>query len=204
MRWSQDRDIVLNYGINHALVGSLFHYQPINEEQMQDNQVVAEEFVFGNKYQIIPKFSLCLMRREYFILWKDENINNEENMSHIKFLLKREVNIYSAENNDEAINIIQRKNKNKMKIITNCGPNLSGKQLIEYIRNEFHYNFIILVFASHLGHITWVRNIPNVILTTEISKFFNFIMLEMTHENVMNYIRSLEDSYDVKFNINEE
>lgn len=78
------------------------------------------------------------------------------------------------------------------------------KKLIEHIRNELHYNFIILVFSSNLGHISWVKNIPNVILTTEISKFRDFIMLEMTHKNVMNYIRSLEDSYDVKFNINEE
>lgn len=84
----------------------------------------------------------------------------------MKELLKQGVNTYGVKNNEDAINIIKAKKRNKIKLVTNCGEELLGKQLIETIRNEFHYNFICLVFTSRFEYLDCVRTIENVILTT--------------------------------------
>ena len=198
-----DPNLLENCGINHVLVGNSVGYNPIREEERERNLVVAGEFVFGRKYQIIPIFSFQVMRRDHLILWKDDHIDNDENSSYMKELLKQGVNIYGVKNNEDAINIIKAKKRNKIKLITNCGEELLGKQLIETIRNEFHYNFICLVFTSRFEYLDWVRTFENVILTTSEEKFKEFISLEMTQENVMRYIRDLESYHHTVFNINE-
>lgn len=198
-----DNYIVTNYGINYAFVGSQNDYWPIKEEDKDKHFVTAEEFVFGNKNQIIPIFSFEIMRRDFLILWKDDHIDNIENSSYMREMLKQGVNIYGAKNNEEAINIIKLKKRNKIKFITNCGPDLSGKKLIEKIRNEFHYNFICLVFTSRITHLNWVKDMPNVILTTDDFKFREYVEMKMTQKNFLNFIKDLEQTYHTKFNIKE-
>ena len=74
---NMDDDIVSNYGINYAFVGNENDYFPIEEKDKDKHFVVAEEFVFGNKNQIIPIFSFEIMRRDFMILWKDDHIDNK-------------------------------------------------------------------------------------------------------------------------------
>lgn len=196
---TMDKDVVDNCGINHTTVGSSNGYKPINLNEKDKHNVVAEEFVFGNKFQILPIFSFEVMRRDHFILWKDDHIDNNENTKYMKDIQKQGINIYGCKNNEEALNLIKIKRKNKIKLITNCGHELHGKQLIEAIRNNYKYNFICLVFAMNPNHFNWATKMDNVILTLDQKKFKEFISLEMDKDKITDYIKDLEKRHKVKF-----
>ena len=51
---SISKDVVNNFGINHAYVGNKTGFHPISPSDFDKNDIAAEEFVFPNKYQIIP------------------------------------------------------------------------------------------------------------------------------------------------------
>lgn len=50
----------------------------IDSASKDKNYLSAEEFVFPNKFQIIPVYSFTVMRKDHYILWKDDNVENEE------------------------------------------------------------------------------------------------------------------------------
>ena len=64
-------DIRSNFGIHHTLVGSSTKFTPIPKNTRNLNYISAEEFVFGNKFQIIPIYSFTVMRTDHFILFKN-------------------------------------------------------------------------------------------------------------------------------------
>ena len=198
-------DVVNSCGIHHAFVGSSNNYEPIKEGEEDYNYITANEFVFPNKYQIIPVYSFTVMRKDYFILWKDENIENSENTNYMKELQeKREVNVYFSKSVDEALEIIKRKKKNKIKLITNGGYNLTGKKLIEEARKIIDSNFVCFVFASCIDHIEWVSRMENVLFASSASHFRDFAEMELDKKKIIEFAHVLEESYQYKININED
>lgn len=145
------------------------------------------------------------MRSDYFILWKDENITNSENSEYMKDLSKKiEVNVYFKSSVDEALNLIRLKKYNKIKLITNGGHELTGKKLIQEARKIIGSNFLCFVFASNDRHLNWVLDMENVIFTTIPKVFKEFAELKMNMNDVLNFIRRLEESSHVNFRINQE
>lgn len=71
------------------MVGSNNRFEPITNDERENNLIIAEEFVFPKKYQIIPICSFTVMRTDYYILWKDEHITNNENTRYMKDLSKK-------------------------------------------------------------------------------------------------------------------
>lgn len=69
---------------------------------------------------------------------------------------KINVNIYFEETIEDAIDIIDIKKYNRLKLITNGGESLSGKKLIEDARKILHSNFVCLVFARNRDHLKWI------------------------------------------------
>ena len=145
-----DEDIKNNHGINQALVGNKNDYKPINENDIDQNEVWANEFVFPDKYQFIPCCSFTVMRKDYYILWKDENLDNNENSEYMKDLSKNmEVNVYGKKSVEEAVDIIRKKKYAAVKLITNAGGDQkTGRDLILQAREIIGSNFICLVFAG--------------------------------------------------------
>lgn len=120
------------------------------------------------------------MRTDYFILWKDENIENNENTNYMKELSREiQVNIYFKRQLDDAINLINLKKLNRIKLITNGGAQLTGKKLIEEARKIIKSNFVCLVFASDIRHYEWVSQMENVLFTNNPVFFREFARLNI-------------------------
>ncbi|KAK8875571.1 hypothetical protein M9Y10_005740 [Tritrichomonas musculus] len=198
-------DIVNNFGINHAYVGNTTGFHPISPSDFDKNDIAAEEFVFPNKYQIIPICSFMVMRTDHLILWKDDNINNEENSEYMKELTKKiEVNVYGRKTWEEAVEVLKLKKHNRIKLITNGGAGLTGKKLIEEARKIIGSNFVCLVFANSAEHLDWVLKMENVLFTNDPETFRKFASLGMTEKEVLDYIDFIEKSKNIKFNINQK
>lgn len=84
------------------------------------------------------------MRKDQFILWKDENAENTENRSYLtEISIKTQVNIYNTKSVEEVLKEIETKKRNKFKLITNGGGSeKTGRKLIEKARKIVHSDFI--------------------------------------------------------------
>lgn len=193
-----------NYGIHHALIGMKSKYHPFDMSQIDNQYYTAEEFVFPNKFQVIPIFSFTVMRTSHLILWKDENLDNSENSRYMKELSeKMQVNVYSRKSLEESMEVVRLKRKNVIKLITNGGANLSGKKLIEEARKVIGSDFVCLVFAMSWGHFEWVKNMKNVLLTNKAEMFRKFAALNMEINSIMGFIDELEKLHKVKYYIDQ-
>lgn len=200
-----ESSIVKEYGINHAYVGNSKRFCPVDPKYKDQNDIFAQEFVFPNKYQIIPICSFMVMKADHLILWKDENIQNSENAEYMRDLSKRiEVNLYGKKSVEEAVEVVKLKKYNKIKLITNGGNQLSGKKLIEESRKIIGSNFVCLVFARSTNHFEWVKNMENVLLTFNAEAFRKFAALKMNQKDVLDYIDYLEKLHGFKYKINKE
>lgn len=200
-----DPKIANKFGIHHTVVGDSVYYHPISLSPNNRNVIVAGEYVFPNKYQIIPICSFIVMRTDYFILWKDENIENNENTNYMKELSREiQVNIYFKRQLDDAINLINLKKLNRIKLITNGGAQLTGKKLIEEARKIIKSNFVCLVFASDIRHYEWVSQMENVLFTNNPVFFREFARLNMNMADVLDFIHKLEEFSQLRFNINQD
>ena len=182
---------------------------PVGPPEKEGNEIKASEYVFPNKFLLyIPFCSLTVMKRDHYILWKDENINN----MYIEFLKelsrKMEVNVYTKKNVNNALKIIQNKKYARVKLITSGGDdnNLSGKKLIEQARKITHSNFVCLVFSDSNSHMEWICEMENVLFTSDPNDFKKFVALNMNLNDVLAFTSQLKNKYETdkyKFRINE-
>lgn len=143
-------DIKYNYGISYALVGSANKYQPIKECEKEKSQNHANEYFFANKFQLFPCCSVSIKRKDYYILLKNENVQNSENADYMKQLSKKmEIDVYSESSVNGALEIIRTKKFAKIKLITNGGINLTGKSLIEQTRKIAGSNFVSICWYKN-------------------------------------------------------
>lgn len=144
------------------------------------------------------------MRKDHYVLWKDENVDNSENSGYMKQLSKSlEVNIYCRNNNNDALQVLRTKNKTMVKLISNGSK---GKDFIQSARNLIGSNFVCLVFTSSTGHMEWVSKMENVFLTVSPDDFKNFASLKMNKSDILSFIQGLKKKYETskyKFLINE-
>ncbi|KAK8857555.1 hypothetical protein M9Y10_015960 [Tritrichomonas musculus] len=205
-----DEKTAKNYGINRAFVGSENNYKPIDEKDKDQNKIWANEFVFAIKDQFIPFCTFTVMRKDHYILWMDENLDNNENSKYMKELSKNmEVNIYGVKSVDEALKIIKTKKYAAIKLITSAGGDKkTGKVLIEEARKIIHSNFVSLVFTSNVNHMEWVSQMENVILTTNQEEFKEFAKINMNVVNILDFVNKIRKPYEkqtgYQFKINEE
>ena len=201
-------DIAKHYGYNTALVGNRNDYKPIPENEKDNNEIWANEYVFPHKNQFIPCLSFTVMRKDHYILWKDEKLDNSENAGYMNDLSKNmEVNIYGKKSVAEALEVIRKKKYAAVKLMTNAGENLTGKDLIIKAREIVGSDFVCLVFAGSKGHMEWISKMKNVILTTDSDEFKEFAALKMNVVSVLNFIEKIRGKYetrDYKFQIDEE
>ncbi|KAK8838548.1 hypothetical protein M9Y10_033177 [Tritrichomonas musculus] len=151
--------IINNYGIHRVLVGDKKSYHVIQKEEIIDSNLVAYEFVFPNKYQIIPIFSFKVMRSDFYILWADEN------GKHIKYSndLRKNVaeNIYYSSGGAAIAEIVERKKKNKIKLIISYENPDSARSIIEGVRDCYGSDIVCLIFSTDEKQIKFAESIEN-------------------------------------------
>ena len=105
------RQILENKGALVADIGdSSKNFLPIDISKSDENKTIGKEFIVDDEDQIIPLFVFTVMRKNHFILWKSERIDEEYNAKTLQELIKYcNVNVYGCKTDEEAIEIIQRK-----------------------------------------------------------------------------------------------
>lgn len=98
-----ESDVKENYGIHKVLVGNKNKFYPIQPNEKEKNDIVAEEYVFPQKYQICPILSLMIMRTDHILLWKDEHIDNDENLKYAEEISKKLKLDYIKRNQKKAL-----------------------------------------------------------------------------------------------------
>ena len=184
---------------------------------------IGNEYLLTDKDQILPLYGITLKRVEYLVIWRDINFNknnpnhyNQEMFNeiqefhrNIKKYIRRELNskVYFIQNNEEALELVERKKYNKVIIITN--GNNDGQGFIMNARRIIGSNAIAAVTAYSVStHINWVKNMDNVLILNGLDfheKFFNCIKMNdkklynLLREEIINHYRNSIDD----FNLNE-
>lgn len=207
-------DIKENNGIHQIFVESKTSFHPCginNRKSKQSNNnkpsfVTAFEYVFPNSNQLIPVFSLTIMRPEYYVLWLNEKGENDNESSNYLFDLRHEaeVNVYYKQTIDEAFKLVNRKTRCKLKFIITVENIDLCRNYINRIRGCHQNNFICLIFSSERRLIELSLEMENVIFTDEFVKLDRFIKMPLENDLIINFCEGLENKYKIKFNINED
>ncbi|KAK8836431.1 hypothetical protein M9Y10_037686 [Tritrichomonas musculus] len=150
-----------NYGIYKVLVGDKENFHKIEENEREQSMVVANEFVFSDKYQIIPISSFTIMRTNYFILWIDTESEQQKILDHNNELkiLKRSVkeNIYYEKSIENGMNLMKKKKYNKVKLILSICDESSCSNIINEANTIFNSNCDFLNYQNQLKQMRSVR-----------------------------------------------
>ena len=192
-------------------------------ELYKNKRAIAKEFLITDKCQILPLYSITVKRLEYLVIWRDYNFDirnpnnyaiqtfNEMKEFHrkIKKIISREFDskIYYIKTTEEALELIDRKQYNKIIIITNGANNA-----IDFIRNArkiIGAKVIVGVSVYNIPlHISWIKTMKNTLLLNDIDfhyKFFKAIMQnnEMALYNLKNEIINYYTPKFAGFNLGE-
>eukprot|EP01117_Protostelium_nocturnum_P004307 TRINITY_DN1569_c7_g1_i2.p1 TRINITY_DN1569_c7_g1~~TRINITY_DN1569_c7_g1_i2.p1 ORF type:complete len:874 (-),score=207.25 TRINITY_DN1569_c7_g1_i2:205-2793(-) len=133
-----------------------------------------EEFVVPGPDQILPLFLVTVKRVDSLILWRDPNIKSNENQT----ILKRgrsstPFNIYGVETTEDGMEVIKRKKKNKIFLMTSGS---GGEEFVTQARKELNHTNAILVFCGNVEyHQTWASKLTNVFVTSSSVEVEEFI-----------------------------
>lgn len=197
-----DTETRKKFGINYAIVGDSTGFLPVNSND-DKSTIIAEEFVFPNKIQLVPLCSFTVIRRDHCIIWKDERIKETDiNAIFLRKLSKeKEINTYFMHSNEEALKIIKNKKYASFKLITSGGGSeLLGKNLIVDARNIIGSRFVCLVFATNIElHMDWISKMKNVLFASVDEYFQAFAQLDMNLKDILDFESKLKQDYAAIF-----
>ena len=179
------------------------------------------EFVVWDFNQICPFISATLERKEFCVIWRDINFspnpiyNNNYDKIFKEFLHERmkyinemsKFNIYTFENSEDALKVIERKKYNKIILISNVGTDLAGKEFITNARKILGNDIIALFLAYSESHLEWIKDYKNAIFSNDpkfYEKYLECFVQENIEESILDLKEEIEYFYDVKFNFDEE
>lgn len=176
------------------------------------NMILKDENLLSD-YNVQKNCTVYLIARvsddpnplNYITIWRDDNIDNEENSKYRKSLEEKGYSgVYFKKTISEALDVIKSCGTTKIKLITNGGVSLTGRTLIQEARKITGKNFVTLVFAKSPQHLEWITPMVNVLFTTKPDMFKQFVELKMNKESVSPFIKKLQNDNKVTFKINEE
>ena len=184
------------------------HFFPITPDEIDENEICGNEYVYPNKYQLIPCLSFTVLRKDHYILYNDENLNDDECSEFMNEILTiSEVNVYSKSNIDDSVDLIRKKKYVAVKLITCAVSDLSSRDLIIQSRQIIGSNFVCLVFSPTENNIDWISKMENVLLTTDYEDVKKFASLKMNINDLLAFIQDLKNKYEKNgfhFSINEK
>ena len=209
--------IIENYGAHLIYVesSSSFHPSDINPTYGKNSQpkasrnsyVTAFEYVFPRREQMVPVFSVSVMRPRFYVLW----FKNIDVFDVYLNQLKRncEFNIYCKNDLNEAIQFVERKKRNILKLIVSVDNVDLCKEVIDKIRECYQNNFVCLIFSNNLKLLNLAESMENVLFTDNEVYFKKFVKIKLMKKKIINFSRKLKKYYNAngnqkKFNINED
>ncbi len=193
------------------------------EEEPDKTKFYGTEYVIWELEQICPLLGAKLKRKEYCVIWRDNNFsskpvyNNEFDDLFKKFLNERmkyveqyaEQNIYPCDSTDEALALVKRKKYNKIILLSNVGSDLGGKKFVDEARKIIGNDVVALFLAYNTGHLDWIKNYKNSLFSNapnfyeEYLKCFSEEKMNIEYE-IMKLKEKIENHYNVKFNFDDK
>ena len=168
--------------------------------ELQKGKLIGTEYVITEMEQILPLYGLTLKRNEYFVIWRDTNLEGKNEFSD--FLKERKMFIYKQakmnaffeSNTERALEIINRKKYNKIIIISSCGKDKSGLKFIEIARKILGFNVMVLFFSADPSHLQWIQRLPNALYTNN-AIFYEKYILNYNRQGLLNLKNEVEKNY---------
>ena len=162
-------------------------------------------YVVFEKSQMLPMFALTAQRNEYCVIWRDPNLEEQNNRftnynNKLRFLImeKMKCNAYFAYTTEEALKLIERKKKNKIILISNIGPDFGGKKFVEEARNAIGSNIVVLFSSYDPSHLEWLKSFPNALFSNE-TAFYERYISNFTENGLKVLKKDIEAHYNTTF-----
>ena len=192
------------------------------EDEPDKSKFYGTEFVIWELEQICPLLGAKLKRKEYCVIWRDNNFsskpvyNNEFDNLFKKFLNERmkyveqyaEQNIYPCDSTEEALTLIRRKKYNKIILLSNVGSDLGGKKFIDEARKIIGNDVVALFLAYNTGHLDWIKNYKNSLFSNDPNFYEEYLNCFSEEKNdakceIKKLKEKIENHYKVKFNFDD-
>jgi len=180
------------------------------EAKEKKGKFIGTEYILNNMNQILPLFGFTLKRNEYLIIWKDSNLNEDNNYNSFLNYLKKlylfqfsDKNIYFEASTEKALELIERKKFNKIILISNIGLDYSGKKFAEIARKILGFNVVVLFFSNNNNHLKWIKDFPNSLYTNKI-EFCSKYISNYNKEGLLNLKKEMETFYKIKLNLDKD
>lgn len=161
--------------------------------------MVAKDIAIPSKNQTIPVCSFTVMRTEFFVLFIDTKKLLFDLQNEIRGKLKE--NVYYSNSIEEALEIIDKKKLNKMKLIISFDDYNLGKSIIIGIREITQLNFVCLVYSNSKN----ITQLPeNVLFTYDFEDINLFAKMDLEQEHIYEFAVYLQNKYNTIFCINEK
>lgn len=186
---------------------------PVAHQKLIFSNLMLEDGNRLSDYNVQKNCTVYLIARvaddpnplNYVTIWRDDNIDNEENSKYRKELEEKGYSgVYFKKTISEALDVIKSCGTSKIKLITNGGVELTGKTLIQEARKITGTNFVSLVFAKSPQHLEWITPMVNILFTTNPEMFKQFVELKMDKGSISPFITQLQNDNKVTFNIDEK
>ena len=180
------------------------------EKNEKKGKFIGTEYILNNMNQILPLFGFTLKRNEYLIIWKDSNLNENNNYNSFLNYLKTlylpkfsDKNIYFEACTEKALELIKSKRFNKIILISNIGLDYSGKKFAEIARKILGFNAVVLFFSNNNNHLKWIKDFPNSLYTNKI-EFCTKYISNYSKDGLINLKKEMEAHYKIKLKLDNE
>jgi hypothetical protein len=180
----------------------IFHFNDNNSKIR-----IYTEYVLSEKYQIFPIYTLTLRRNEYFVIYRDPNfVKKNHYTKDLKQIMLRSLkysydkNFYFESSTEKALELILKKKKVKVILITSIGRDKSGKRFAEIARRILQRDdLIVLFFSNNTNHLGWIKNFSNCLYASEFDIYEEYIS-KYNYNSLRDLKEKIEDLYDLKLN----
>ena len=181
-----------------------------NKQNENKGKFIGTKYIINNMNQILPLFGFTLRRNEYLIIWRDQNLNENNGfrtfLNNIKTIFTNEFldkNIYFESCTEKALELIERKKFNKIILISNIGLDLSGKKFVEIARKILGFNIIVLFFSNNTKHLEWIINFPNSLYTNQ-TEFCSKYISNYNKDGLIKLKKEVENIYNINLKFDNE
>ena len=199
------RQMVEKNGINFARVepnqGQVRNIEQIITDRRK-GKFLGTEYIITELSQILPLYGLTFKRNEYFVIWRDPNFVTKNNFSNFLtecklFILKyAKMNVFFESSTEKALELIIRKQYNKIILISSIGLDLSGKKFVEIARQILGFNVVVLFLSANQNHLKWIPNFPNALYANDTNIYKEYI-LNYNQKGLLNLRRKIQNTYKI-------
>ena len=170
-----------------------------NKQNENKGKFIGKEYIINNMSQVLPLFGFTLKRNEYLIIWKDSNLNENNNFSpflnDIKNIFLYEFldkNIYFEGTNQTEFCAKYISNYNKDGLIT------LKKEVEKYYNINLKFDNEFLAFPKFINE----KNYQDIIFD-EICPNFRKVFIKSTDNNNNNNYLYMDKNMNVSFQFKE-